>query len=130
MHDTHRLEWDADLVRGDLGERRLVALTVRRLAGEYGHVTIDLEPYPRLLGHRGRHADGRKEVGRPRREFHQVAHANPKQSTGFTRAPLLFAEGRVADAFEGAVHRLALRQLRNVRTGDHRCRQVARIEQV
>ena len=47
--DAHLLEWHAELVRGDLGESRLVALAVRHLAGEQHDDAVLVEPEPHEL---------------------------------------------------------------------------------
>ena len=54
VHDPDRLEGHAELVGRDLGQGRLVALAVGRLAGEHHEGAVGLEPGPGPLARRRR----------------------------------------------------------------------------
>ena len=103
--DPDLLERHAELVGRDLGERGLVALPVRHLAGEHGHGAVGVEPQPhRAPGPSGRSAPSASRG--PGRGLDVGGQADAEVAALRPRSAPAGPEGREVDELGDALQRL------------------------
>ena len=98
VDDPDMLERHPHLIGGNLRQRRLVALPMRRLSGEHGEPAIGLEPDLRQLA--AEHPPAHAHLGGPGCGFDEGRHPQTEIPALGAGSALLFAERFQIDPFE------------------------------
>ena len=122
------LEGHADLVRGDLSERRLVALPVRHLRGEHRHHAVGLEADAHLLG--AHHPAAAAPFARARGGLDERRHADAEVAAFRACRCLASAERGQVDDLGHPLERLAGGDADEAAARDHRERRLASSDHV